>query len=75
MISAIHLDPTGRAWPVVSPGEGGASVAHGCKRAWRDDALSRREAAYPRAVTNRPDGPQTVAMTAFPEDGDYHENE
>ena len=49
MISAIHLDPTGRAWPVVSPGEGGASVAHGCKRAWRDDTLSRREAARPRA--------------------------
>ena len=39
------------------------------------DALSRREAAYPRAVTNRPDGPLTVAMTANPEDGDYHENE
>lgn len=69
MISAIHLDPTGRVWPVVSPGEGGVSVAHGRKRAWRDDTLSRREAAYPRAVITRPDGPLTVAMTATPEDG------
>lgn len=43
MISAIHLDPNGRAWPVVSPGEGDAPVAHGCKRAWRDDALSLRD--------------------------------
>ncbi len=39
------------------------------------DPLSRREAAYPRAVTNRPDGPQTVAMTAAPEDGEYYENQ
>lgn len=75
MISAIHLDPTGRVWPVVSPGEGGASVAHGCKRAWRDDTLSRCEAAFPRAVTTRPDGPLTAVMAANPEDGDYHENE
>lgn len=41
MNSAIHLDPNGQVRPVVSPGEGGASVAHGCKRAWRDDSYSR----------------------------------
>ena len=39
-----HLDLTGRAWPVVSSGEGGASVAHGRKRAWRDDIFPRCEA-------------------------------
>lgn len=74
MISAIRLDPTGRAWPVVSPGEGGASVAHGRKRAWRDEALSRCEAAFPRAVSNRPDGPLTAVTAAIPEDGARHEN-
>ena len=39
------------------------------------DTLSRREAAYPRAVTNRPDGPLTAVMAANPQDGDDHENE
>jgi len=75
MISAIHLDPTGRVWPVVSPGEGGASVAHGCKRAWRDDAFSRREAVQPRAVTNRPDGPLSRRDGGISQDGDDYENE
>ena len=64
--AALGLSPclgrrTAQAWAEVMTMQG--------------DTLSRREAAYPRAVTNRPDGPQTVAMTAAPEDGEYYENQ
>lgn len=39
------------------------------------DHISRREAAIPRAVTNRPAGHLTAVMAANPYDGDYNENE
>lgn len=50
-------------------------TVHGTSQEAHAGTLSRREAAFPRAVINRPDGPLTVVMAANPQDGDEDENE
>jgi len=68
-----EIPPTSPAAPglLSRRGRGTAQRAWAERRVMRDNAFPRRETPFPRAVTNRPDGPSTRREAASPHDGEH----